>query len=241
MKPSRWLALGTALAGCAVAYGIHLFGKHDAASPATASSPKSKTAAAERSRSGFESTAETRAHHRQQGGATELSPAIAAVRPRKISGSPSATGNVLSEPEWRDRAAKVEMEANHELARLSGLLDLDPVQQDKVFSNIARQSRYWSPGMQTVGGATETPAGSSQPENADLTAYLNADQQQTLVEAEMDRQEWWAEVLPQLLPPSISDGSSVASPDVRSAASAVDTNPAPETKVFDGGDVLLNE
>lgn len=193
----------------------------------------------------------------------------------------------MAEAQWREHAARVEMEANHELNRLATLLDLDPVQQDKVFAAVARQSPYWLPGMQAGGPVRSTdgtshaseknlqsttanrqtaavdrmpvakvptanpvdhptsavsvvtPGSSSvtDPQTAsseaapDVTAYLDADQQQTLIEEEMDRQAWWAEVLPQLLPPNFGEAA---------AAAAVEAA-APETKTFDGGEVLLEE
>jgi hypothetical protein len=64
-----------------------------------------------------------------------------AASPREPGGTPdrrvlvpsvSVGGSVLSESEWRERAAKVETEANHELDRLVGLLDLDGVQQNEI-------------------------------------------------------------------------------------------------------------
>jgi hypothetical protein len=65
-------------------------------------------------------------------------------------------------------------------------------------------------------------------------AYLNPDQQQTLIEDEMDRQAWWEELLPQLLPPQLQDGTNLEVP-----SDAVD--PAPDTKPFEGGEMLLEE
>ena len=291
MKPSRWVALATAFAGCAVAYGIHVFVKHDVVESTAAGSAKSKAAATERSRSSFKpvagSTSERRPHTdgRQDGGSRIASQTVILPQARKIAGSPVfAGGKIQTESQWREHAAMVETEANHELERLTNLLDLDSTQQDKVFSSLALQSRYWLPGMKAgsglrtgspgnsaesmvssggnsqsrtvgngdpstsggnaalvAGGQTGanliSTAGSPQPAVVDLTAYLNADQQQTLVEAEMDRQAWWAEVLPQLLPPTISDGTTAVTSDAGNTTS----DPAPETKEFDGGDVLLEE
>jgi hypothetical protein len=89
----------------------------------------------------------------------------------------------------------------------------------------------------TAGGGV-TADGSSQSTAVDLTAYLTADQQQSLVEEEMDRQAWWAEVLPQILAPTIPDGD-----DFVDSYPGIDvsTDPAPETKEFDGGGMLLEE
>jgi hypothetical protein len=187
--------------------------------------------------------------------------------------SVSVGGSVLSESEWRERAAKVETEANHELDRLVGLLDLDGVQQNEVFSALARQSPHWLPGMQAgsvlrpedstlaggkvaettktepgrrirssgsaaTDGGLVSPDGSSQSTAVDLTAYLTAEQQQSLVEEEMDRQAWWAEILPQILAPTIPDGDDWMDPFQGNDDS---TDPAPETKEFDGGGMLLEE
>jgi hypothetical protein len=286
MKPSSWLVLATAIAGSAVTYGIHILSKQDAARPVAAGEMKSKATALQRSRASFNSVAglsEERRFRPDSQADQSVSPSDGIPQPRKVMGSPtSAGGNPLSESQWRDQAAKVETEANHELNRLVTLLDLDAVQQDKVFSAVAQQSRYWLPGMQAGGSYRTTdsapstgnlastdaagqgrlagsnkrgasngtlavpqanpPAGSlvspveSSPVGApDLTAYLNADQQQSIIEDEMDRQAWWAEVLPQLLPPTIADGVQV------DAALTGEADPAPETKEFDGGEMLLEE
>lgn len=275
MKPSRSLALAAAFTGCAVAYGIHVFGKQETA-PTTAAPAKSKPTASERTRSSFKPVSSPAAELRARPDSersSEAPVASAALQTRKVIGSPIFNGDkVLTESQWRENATKVEMEANHELNRLTALLDLDSIQQEKIFSSLARQSPYWLPGMQTggngrggdsganlatTGGSTSNRASgnqkpgtsrgtqslvagantggnrlsspaASQPETADVTAYLSADQQQSLVEEEMDRQEWWAEILPQLLPPTI--------PDTAAATEAADA-PA-ETKVFDGGGML---
>jgi hypothetical protein len=88
-------------------------------------------------------------------------------------------------------------------------------------------------GRQTGGNGVSSTA-SSQQTPADLTAYLNADQQQSLIEDAMNREEWWAEVLPQLLPPTITETAT--------AAPTTETTDTPaETKVFDGADVLIVE
>ena len=286
MKPSSWLVLATAIAGSAVTYGIHILSKQEAARPAAAGVMKSKAAPPQRSRASFNSGAglsEERRFRSDSHADRSVSHSDEIPQPRKVMGSPATTsGNLLSESQWRDQAAKVEMEANHELSRLVTLLDLDAVQQDKVFSAVAQQSRYWLPGMQaggsyrTTASATSTgnaasaeaagqghlagnnklgtsngtlavpqanptagrlvsPVESSSEASPDLTVYLNADQQQSIIEDEMDRQAWWAEVLPQLLPPTITDGAQV------DAALTGETDPAPETKEFDGGDMLLEE
>lgn len=277
MKPSHWLALASAVSACAVACGIHIFGNRDAASPAGRPSAKSRALDAARDRDPFKPSAGPRSarNARPESRSPDLSPQDSArsTARRVLVPSDAPTGSLLSEAEWREKAAKVEMEANHELDRLVGLLDLDPVQQKQVFSALAEQSPHWLPGMQAgaatrpddsilAGGRTADNAkadqgqtvrnagaaaagatagssdGSAQPANVDLTAYLTAEQQQSLVEEEMDRQAWWAEILPQILAPTITDGNDAALLD---SGNAVSTDPAPETKDFDGGGILLEE
>ena len=146
---------------------------------------------------------------------------------------------MLSESQWRADAAKVELEANHELNRLVGLLELDSAQQDKVFAALARHSSHWSPGMQTAGnlraGGPGTASESAAPELPNVSDFLSADQQQTLIQEEMERQAWWEEVLPQLLPPTLQ------SDPIEPTVPTVDANPPPETKAFEGDGMLLEE
>jgi hypothetical protein len=164
-------------------------------------------------------------------GARELSEIRPSTEARKILGGPVHGGQALtSEAQWMAHAAKVEIEANHELDRLAALLDLEPKQQTQLFGLLARQSAHWLPGMQT-GGESNSKSTVGTTEAGDLMAYLNSDQQQTLVQDEMDRQAWWEEVLPQLLPPQFQEGTT--SPAV--------TESAPDSKAFDDGDVPLEE
>jgi hypothetical protein len=277
MKPSHWLALASAVSACAIACGIHIFAKPNATTPTSPAAGRSKVTDAARDRDSFKPSASSRStrNARPDYRSPDVSPQEAArsTARRVLVPSDAPTGSVLSESQWREKAAKVEMEANHELDRLVGLLDLDPVQQKQVFSALAQQSPHWLPGMQTgsslrpddsvlAGGKTAGNAkadqgqpvrnagaaaagatagssdGSAQPANVDLTAYLTAEQQQSLVEEEMDRQAWWAEILPQILAPTITDGNDAALLD---SGNAVSTDPAPETKDFDGGGILLEE
>ena len=53
----------------------------------------------------------------------------------------------ISQADLEIRAAKVEQEANHELARLVKLLDLSEEQQDKVFAALAQNSPNYHPSM----------------------------------------------------------------------------------------------
>ena len=267
MKPTRLLALAAALAGCAVAYGIHLFGKCESVVHSAVSSAKSKSGTGERNRSliGSESVAPNSRRNRVETRRTASAPpAVAQAKLKRVGGSPAFSGGrILSETQWHENAARVEMEANHELNRLTGLLDLDPYQQDSVFSTFAQNSPHWLPGMQAGGavsagetnsaiaanrssasealrpvssslaGGTITNDGStSKVENSDLTAFLNPEQQQKILQDAQDREEWWAEVLPQLTAPTVT-GETVAT--------ATEETAAPETKEFDGGEILIEE
>jgi hypothetical protein len=63
----------------------------------------------------------------------------------------------------------------------------------------------------------------------EIMAYLNPDQQDTLIQEEMDRIAWWAEILPQLLPPD----------DVPAIDGGTPAVPAPgQTETYEGADVL---
>jgi len=143
---------------------------------------------------------------------------------------------VVSEAEWFARAAKVEQEATHEVRRLAQLLDLNADQQAGIFGVVARNSSSWLPGMQ-VGGAPlartadGTVADPVLSEADQVMAYLDADQQQTLIQEEMDRQAWWEEVLPQLLPPDFPTG-------VEPVPVPATGDPVPDTKPFDGAETL---
>ena len=173
---------------------------------------------------------------------------------------------MVSEAQWQEQASRVEMEATHELDRLTGLLDLDSSQQNQIFTALARQSPNWLPGMvagrdlmavasrpakpssgtlqPALPSSTMTPAANTTPTSpaiarnstpeksvtpisatspasvptSDVTDYLTPEQQQALIQEEMDREAWWACVVPQLLPPEL-----------------------PATKSFDGDEVLLEE
>jgi hypothetical protein len=160
-------------------------------------------------------------------------------QPRKVFGAPPRGGQgVMAESQWLARAAKVEQEANHELRRLVEMLDLDAVQQDQLFGMLARRSSAWMPGMQTSqdlpAGEVGATNGGGLSEADEIMAYLNPDQQQTLLQEEMDRQAWWAEVLPQLLPPQLQEGTTG---DAGTSTPAV-TDPAPDVKPFEGGELL---
>ena len=148
--------------------------------------------------------------------------------------------------EWTAQAARVELEATHELERLVDLLDLTGPQQDHIFDYLARRSSSWLPGMRTGGGEASTGGDGVSPFQSSLSPtgeesggssvadFLTADQEQVLVEDEMDRQAWWQEILPQLLPPE------VAAP-VSAGTDEPTTPPLAAPKSFEGETTLLGD
>ena len=148
--------------------------------------------------------------------------------------------------EWTAQAARVELEATHELERLVDLLDLTGPQQDHIFDYLARRSSSWLPGMRTDGGEAPTGGDGGSPFQPSRSAtgdesvassvadFLTADQEQVLVEDEMDRQAWWQEILPQLLPPE------VAAP-VSAGTDEPPTPPVVAPKSFEGETTLLGD
>lgn len=176
MKNSHMLALAAALAGSAIAYGLHILGKGDTVQTAPAGHARLKSASNERSRFPTQYAVGSDASNRQRSGLGTRNDSLAAssaaipeFQPHEVGGSPQATGgSVMSESEWHEHAAKVEMEANHELNRLTTLLNLDATQQEKVFSSLAQRSSSWRPGMQTgtnlgavsIGSSASQPSGS---------------------------------------------------------------------------------
>ncbi len=268
MKPERLIAAAAALVGCAVACGIYV-SRHPTPDQTTPTlSAKTKSSVKKHSATLLsEPQLRTKASDRP----TQNRPLETSENSRPLShliaGTPPyGRSAVLPESQWRANAAQVEQESNHELARLTNLLDLDSKQQAQVFSALARNSPYWLPGMQagekpkTGTPKTSAPAVTQPPTGSettalpapvvpgvpsvtagsgltDVAAVLNADQQLALVQDEMDRQAWWAEVLPQLLPPALTDDSAA----VPIMSSPTDTVSPPSTKEFIGGDVLIEE
>ena len=275
MKPRRLLALAAAIISSAVAYGIHLFSRQEPQLPVTSAKDKTSTVTGRDRTAPADSPSAIDRRQRTEVRTSEKSAPRegAAANLKRIVGAPAlGSGRVLSESQWRENAARVELEANHELKRLTALLALDPYQQDQVFDTLARNSPHWLPGMQaggsnmnTGGDSTalagsktraaavdsastalspaggslvSTPSTSGQVENADLTAFLNPEQQQAIADDAADREEWWAEVLPQLLPPSVTGETTATTAD---GVTSSDTTDAPATKEFDGGEVLIEE
>jgi hypothetical protein len=139
--------------------------------------------------------------------------------------SPAPNSQPLTEQQLRRRAAAVEQEANHDLKHLIGLLDLTETQQDRIFDSLVRHAPGWHPAMQTSGGAMPVGAAAGTPDPfANPTApaavgtgtepaiasrndlldaiasELTPDQQVELANAELERQEWWEEIIGKLMP-----------------------------------------
>lgn len=242
MKPSHLITLATAVAGAAVACAIcitHGQPTKPAASPATTTSAHKNLV---RPRATEISAIANHQSHDQRATGDNLTTLDTPAQPPRITRATSQRpARLLTEKQWLARAAKVETEANHELNRLTGLLDLNPNQQARIFEMVAKNSPSWVPGMtvhhETGVSNSNTPTTTPTSSEAnDIMAYLNADQQQTLVQEEMDRQAWWEEILPQLLPPSLDHSSDIATQPAETTP-----QPAPDTKVYDGSDVLLEE
>jgi hypothetical protein len=149
-------------------------------------------------------------------------------RPASIAEVPAA--------ELAKRVALVEKETNHEMRRLVGLLNLTDAQQDQVYEKLAASSRHWVPGMAIAadgGGVVipdspKTASGAVTDASEDIMALLNADQQETLLTAEMDRAAWWAEIITQL------DSQT----DIPAIDGTVSPPAEPEVKAYEGSDTL---
>ena len=219
MKPARDILLGSCLLGCAVVLGSWVWLRNPP-EPQTQAATAQSPATPERKRP---SPSAATAPQQSDAGHGTL-PATSF----RIAGRPQTSDNTVPEAEWFARAERVEREARRELERLTPLLDLDPVQQARVFSSLARQSEAWLPGMRTLPGGSD--AGEiSQPQSPGdpLFDQLDLDQQAALLREEMDRQAWWEEILPQLLPPEFPEPSAP-------------TPSGPAVKDFEGLDSLLD-
>ena len=159
----------------------------------------------------------------------------------------------ISEQELQRRAARVEQEANHDLKQLVTLLDLNETQQDRIFDSMVRHAPGWHPAMQTVGvsvpatSTAKTPgtSGSSNTTSTaapgtsagfnpaaspvlldEIAAVLEPDQQIELANSELDRQEWWEEIIPQLL---VSSETPLLDVSAGTAAAAAPPPPVDQT------------
>ena len=130
------------------------------------------------------------------------------VRPEKgaiESSSPSAQQSL------RSAAKRVEQQAQSELEMLSDRFDLTADQQQRIFPLLAQAAADYTPGM-SIGLASyseeldETTITKLNGDSLDtpdavedaIYEELDADQQEEMVEAAIDNQLWWAEVIDQL-------------------------------------------
>ena len=169
----------------------------------------------------------------------EIPPRHAPIPASPVAGP--AHSQPISEQELQRRAARVEQEANHDLKHLVSLLDLNDSQQDRIFESLVRHAPGWHPAMQPVGVTNPSLAAGKTP-NAfpsaaidpatnsgiataptllldEIAAELTPDQQVELANSELDRQEWWEEVIPQLLADSETPILNVAAGTAAAAAS----------------------
>ena len=198
-------------------------------------------------------TARPRAVRAPTTGASRPTPVAAGTLPETAEPSPRANFSPaasppraqgpagLGETELQRRAARVEQEANHDLAQLVGLLGLDEAQQDRIFETLVRHSPQWLPAMQPVGAAgasgslspgsgsvalgAEAPAVGGSLLDA-IAADLTPDQQVELANEELDRQEWWESIIAQLLPDSAMPAVEGAGPAVEPSAPPGASGPA---------------
>jgi hypothetical protein len=221
VKPTQWFTLGTAIAACALASGIYLAtqrGGPDAVNsrPAPDKAPPARSRTASRHTTAPVSADALRSAARPAPGSQ---PRATVHDPLRVTGSPPSGQRHISDAEWFARAAKVEREANHELAGMTESLGLTADQQRRIFGVLARGSAAWLPGMKT--DVEPSPDASTDPLD-----YLTAEQYDDAVQEELDRQEWWAEVLPTLMPPETDTGTAVpetpAVPDSPPDSKAID-------------------
>lgn len=204
MKPTQWFILGTAIAACALASGLYLASQRNGSEEANSATTLDK-AKPTRSRSALRTNIAPLATHSADNAdrmASQFDSNAVVQEPMRVTGSPLPGQQQISETEWLARAAKVEREANHELALMTESLGLSAMQQQRIFDILARGSAAWLPGMQT--GVDASPDDSSDPID-----YLTSEQYDSAVKEELDRQEWWAEVLPTLLPPVTDTGTTI--------------------------------
>jgi hypothetical protein len=156
----------------------------------------------------------------------------------------------ITQQELLRRAALVEQEANHDLKNLVGLLDLTEAQQDQIFDTLVRRAPDWHPAMQS--GGSSVASGTVDPERPlldDIGEILTPDQQEELVENDLDRAEWWGEIIEQILPgeevlatAAIVPGNSSDSNEGTAAAAA---SPPPEESapeaIKTGDDAIIFE
>ena len=135
----------------------------------------------------------------------------------------------LTQAELEHRAQLVDRDANHELARLIHLLDLQPEQQDRVFQALARTSPNFVPGMRVDGDAI-------QPSTANVQQTLLAELSDTQIAAYLqdsdERSAWWSEYISSVASqlangmPAVDSGTAAVAGAQVGAPPAADTTPA---------------
>jgi hypothetical protein len=97
----------------------------------------------------------------------QISPMPTSVTPRQAPPPPdnlaygatsrfAGSAQLVTRDSLLEMAAKVEMEANHELASLAASLDLTPEQQDRMFQVLASNSAHYHPAFATDGSDTSS-------------------------------------------------------------------------------------
>ena len=185
---------------------------------------------------------------------TALSARMAAVAPRAVV-HPPAPPAITPPQSLEESALRVQNEANRELERLVPLLNLSDAQQDRVFSRLAENSVFWTPGLTAV-GATETsqPSGTgtaiaavpisdqtksltdllTQPTSDGETPVLTPEQENAVVQDDLDRREWWTEML------GVIQGDMQSGTTTSAASTVTPVDPETITKEAEGADTVVD-
>ncbi len=100
------------------------------------------------------------------------------------------TGDALKQfktDRMADRVKHVQYEADGKVARLDSIVDLDPAQEDQVFSIVARSSRDYDPGMQFEGVSADASPGAGQTREEAILSVLRPEQRQRYDAARAER------------------------------------------------------
>ncbi len=157
--------------------------------------------------------------------------------PEDIAPAPASPPS-LTTSDLTARAALVERDANHELERLIPLLELSPEQQSEVFATLATHHASYTPDIPIAGrpAPVTATATASAPTTAEATAdtvgalfnNLTDAQQDAYIQDDLERREWWDEVINTILEPT-TETLVAASPEVA---------PTPDIKPSEGIDTL---
>ena len=168
---------------------------------------------------------------------------------------PPAPPAITPPQSLEESALRVQNEANRELERLVPLLNLSDAQQDRVFSRLAENSVFWTPGLTAV-GATETsqPSGTgtaiaavpisdqtksltdllTQPTSDGETPVLTPEQENAVVQDDLDRREWWTEML------GVIQGDMQSGTTTSAASTVTPVDPETITKEAEGADTVVD-